>query len=410
MRTSETRYRRLFETAQDGILILDGDTGQIDDVNPFLIDMLGYTKEEFLGKKLWEVGPFKDREISRAAFKELQHKGYVRYKDLPLETKDGREVAVEFVSNVYTVDSTKVIQCNIRDITERKKAEEEARRLATVIHYSSELVNLATLDGKMTFINEAGSTMVGIAPEEVEQYSVMDVIDEAFQDKGRNEVLPALLKEGTWEGDLRYKNIRTGALTDVHVMAFVIKDRKSGKPLYLANVSLDITKRKQLEERLHTMTIVDDLTGLYNRRGFFAIAGQQLRIAERAKNNMLLFFADLDDMKEINDALGHQEGDKALAEIASVLKETFRESDIIGRIGGDEFAVLVLDAAEETQEAVTERLRNALEARNRNKGRKYALSLSMGIAHYDPENPSSLDELMAKADFLMYEEKRKKGD
>jgi two-component system, LuxR family, sensor kinase FixL len=117
---SETRYRRLFESAQDGILILDAETGQISDVNPFLVEMLGYSYEDFLGKKLWEIGPFRNIEASKTAFLELQRKGYVRYKDLPLETKDGLSIAVEFVSNVYLVNYHKVIQCNIRDITERK--------------------------------------------------------------------------------------------------------------------------------------------------------------------------------------------------------------------------------------------------------------------------------------------------
>jgi len=120
IKVSETRYRRLFESAQDGILILEAETGEISDVNPFLVEMLGYSHEEFMGKKLWEIGPFKNMEASKAAFLELQDKGYVRYKDLPLETKDGRPIAVEFVSNVYLVNHHKVIQCNIRDITERK--------------------------------------------------------------------------------------------------------------------------------------------------------------------------------------------------------------------------------------------------------------------------------------------------
>ena len=117
LQASETRYRRLFETAKDGILILDADTEKIADVNPFLIDMLGYSYEDFMGKTLWEIGPFKDIGASRSAFAELQSKEYIRYEDLPLETKDGRRVDVEFVSNVYLVDHKRVIQCNIRDIT-----------------------------------------------------------------------------------------------------------------------------------------------------------------------------------------------------------------------------------------------------------------------------------------------------
>jgi len=124
IRTSELRYRRLFEAAQDGILILDARTGAITDVNPFLIKMLGYSREELVEKKLWEVGAFKDLEASQQAFEALQKNEYIRYEDLPLKAKSGRLVDVEFVSNVYLVGEEKVIQCNIRDITERKQAQD----------------------------------------------------------------------------------------------------------------------------------------------------------------------------------------------------------------------------------------------------------------------------------------------
>ena len=139
---SEARYRRLFETAQDAILILDGDTGKIVDANPFLRELLGYSPEELLGKELWQIGLFQDIEASRAAFRQLQEKGYIRYEDLPLETKYGLRREVEFVSNVYKVNGLRVIQCNIRDISDRKRAEgalQEADRhkdqfLATLAH------------------------------------------------------------------------------------------------------------------------------------------------------------------------------------------------------------------------------------------------------------------------------------
>ena len=124
---SELRYRRLFETAQDGILILNADNGQIDDVNPFLMDMLGYSRERLLGNKLWEIGPFKDVEASKAEFRELQREAYVRYEDLPLETSSGKSINVEFVSNIYQVNGDRVVQCNIRDITKRRRAEEKLK-------------------------------------------------------------------------------------------------------------------------------------------------------------------------------------------------------------------------------------------------------------------------------------------
>jgi len=126
LRVSELRYRRLFESAKDGILILDASTGQITDVNPFMVDLLGYTREEYLGKVLWEIGAFKDVAANKSAFLELQHLQYIRYDDLPLTTKDGRQADVEFVSNVYPEGDHDVIQCNIRDISKRKAA---ARKL-----------------------------------------------------------------------------------------------------------------------------------------------------------------------------------------------------------------------------------------------------------------------------------------
>jgi PAS domain S-box-containing protein len=126
---SEAQYRRLFETAQDGILIVDAETGQIRDVNPFLLDLLGFSREEYLGKKLWEVAAFQDSEASKSAFLELQQRGYIRYENIPLRAKAGNSVEVEFVSNIYDVGPNKVIQCNIRDITERRQAETEIQRL-----------------------------------------------------------------------------------------------------------------------------------------------------------------------------------------------------------------------------------------------------------------------------------------
>ncbi len=128
-RGPESRYRRLFETAQDGILILNAETAQIDDVNPYLIEMLGYTHAELLGKKLWEVGPFANITESQEMFAKLQKDGYVRYEHLPLKSKSGVRTDVQFVSNSYDCDGVKVIQCNIRDITDRVAAEEKAQRI-----------------------------------------------------------------------------------------------------------------------------------------------------------------------------------------------------------------------------------------------------------------------------------------
>jgi PAS domain S-box-containing protein len=144
---SEARYRRLFETAKDGILILDGDTGRITDVNPYLQDMLGYSKAELVGKALWEIGPVENIVASQEAMHHLQNTDYIRYEDLPLETKAGERKQVEFVSNVYLVNGWRVIQCNIRDITARKRA--EARTQAATDELLAVVDELQTRDREM---------------------------------------------------------------------------------------------------------------------------------------------------------------------------------------------------------------------------------------------------------------------
>jgi PAS domain S-box-containing protein len=147
LRGSEIRYRRLFEAAQDGILILDFATGRVVDVNPFLTNLLGYSHAELVGKDLWEIGAVKDISASRLSFTDLQTKGIIRYDDLPLETRDGRQIAVEFVSNVYAVGGTRVIQCNVRDITRRKRAEEALRRSEEQLQQASKLEAVGRLAG-----------------------------------------------------------------------------------------------------------------------------------------------------------------------------------------------------------------------------------------------------------------------
>jgi PAS domain S-box-containing protein len=151
LKASEVRYRRLFETAKDGILILDGETGRIVDSNSYLEKMLGYAHAELQGKRLWEIGAFKDIAASQASFRELLSKKYIRYADLPLETKGGEHRQVEFVSNVYRVDRTKVIQCNVRDITARKLTEASLQRANDKL--SSVVATLRHRDGEMTLLN-----------------------------------------------------------------------------------------------------------------------------------------------------------------------------------------------------------------------------------------------------------------
>jgi two-component system cell cycle sensor histidine kinase/response regulator CckA len=248
---SETRYRRLFETAKDGILILDFKTGQIADVNPFLIEMLGYTHSEFVGKKLWEIGPFKDISASRSAFSELQTKGVIRYEDLPLETKDGRRINVEFVSNVYPVDGTQVVQCNIRDITERVRAEAALKISET--HHRSVFegavhgIYRGTLDGRFLDVNPALVTMLGYSS--VEEVLKLSVAQDVFSEP--EEGLRLLHKwqvTAEIEEQVQWKR-RDQRLITVRLSGRVLGSENQ-RAAGIEVIAEDVTERRALEEQL----------------------------------------------------------------------------------------------------------------------------------------------------------------
>ena len=162
--------------------------------------------------------------------------------------------------------------------------------------------------------------------------------------------------------------------------------------------------QQQQDEQLRALSLIDDLTGLNNRRGFLALAEQQIKFARRNNKELVLLFVDMDDFKQINDKHGHQEGDVALQRAARVLRATFRDSDIIARLGGDEFVVLAADTG--TSASIVERLRRSLVERNQSEDYPYNLSFSVGAARFDPEDPPTIQELLHTADEMLYEQKR----
>lgn len=168
-------------------------------------------------------------------------------------------------------------------------------------------------------------------------------------------------------------------------------------------------ERHRQQQRFKELSITDDLTGLYNRRGFFELGSHQLKIAERAEREMLLFYFDLDGFKSINDRFGHAEGDAALIRMAAVLKETFRSSDILARLGGDEFAVLALEASAEHIPLLTERLQDKLKGSNDKTLKPYALSFSVGATCFYPKQATRLENLLEEADRKLYEHKKQRN-
>ncbi|HEX9714976.1 MAG TPA: sensor domain-containing diguanylate cyclase, partial [Desulfurivibrionaceae bacterium] len=171
----------------------------------------------------------------------------------------------------------------------------------------------------------------------------------------------------------------------------------------------DITERRKMEEKLRESALTDELTGLFNRRGFMTLADKLIKISARDKTDLLLVYVDFDNMKWINDSLGHAVGDQALIETATLLGDTFRLADVVARLGGDEFVILCTDnSALGNEETIRSRLSENIEKTNRMTTRQYPLSLSVGVGRYEHLAPCSIDELIRRADQAMYENKEDK--
>ena len=257
MRASETRYRRLFEAAQDGILIVDAVSRQILDANPFLTELLGYRREELVGNELWEIGLFRDIEANQAAFRTLQEQGYIRYEDLPLTTKDGRHIQVEFVSNTYDAGDARVIQCNIRDITERNKAEDAVRqshkRLRDLIDGlgPAMFVGLLTPDGMLIDVNQPPLAEAGLKAEDVLGKPFEETHWWAHSPDIQRQLREAIVRCARGEAS-RY-DVRTqgvdGQFIDIDFSLQPLRD-EAGSVAFLIPSAVVITDRKRADEAL----------------------------------------------------------------------------------------------------------------------------------------------------------------
>ncbi|MGB8953251.1 MAG: PAS domain S-box protein [Candidatus Aminicenantales bacterium] len=249
---SESMYRRLFESAKDGLLILDADTGQIIDVNPFLVNLLGFSYEELLGRKLWEISSFKDVEARPAEFRQLKNQEHIQYKDFPLETKDGQKVEVEFVSQAYFVNHKKVIQCNIRDVREHKREQEafseSERNLRLLAENMRDAVFIYDMNRRLQYVNPAVENLTGYSPKELykqnfilyihpeDQQRMMKKWDELFQGGAFSNEEFRIVTKG---GKEKWCSGSWGPLLD-----------EKGNQIGIQGREIDITERKIAEEKL----------------------------------------------------------------------------------------------------------------------------------------------------------------
>lgn len=258
----------------------------------------------------------------------------------------------------------------------------------------------AVVDFAFTDLNARAGALLGLPRESVVGRRLCELVpanrDEGFLEKYRTVMESGIVLEEEFE------------LSTPHSQRAWIHHQVVPMPNGVAITSRDVTERRSGDEAFRALSLVDELTGLYNRRGFLTLAQQQLKLARRNHRELLLLFIDMDDFKEINDGFGHGEGDEALRTTAAILRRTFRDSDVVGRIGGDEFVVLATDSGTTSTQAIVERLRRELHHRNASGDHRYHLSCSVGAARFDPDAPPSIEELIAAADSMLYEQKRQK--
>jgi diguanylate cyclase (GGDEF)-like protein/PAS domain S-box-containing protein len=452
---SEARYRRLFETAKDGILILDADNGEITDSNPFLEEMLGYSHDELLGKKLWEIGPFRDVAASRDSFRELLSNEYVRYENLPLESKGGERRHVEFVSNLYLVDHTRVIQCNIRDISARRLV--EMREAEATAKLSSLVAALQKRDREMTLLSRMNDLFQSceteeevyrvIALEAVELFAGQGGCVANFHPSGQYLEVVARWGEETPIQDVfsledcwalrqghphEVLNPRTSLLCHhfVHpptrgylclpltvqgetLGVFHLGFLDVGEGEYAASrlqlavsvgeaIKLSLSNLR-LRKRLNEQATRDPLTGLFNRRYMEDTLSREVHRALRSRTPLCLAMLDLDYFKRFNDTYGHDAGDLVLREVGRMLREHLRRSDVACRYGGEEFVLVLPDSSLADTQQRLDQIRLLFERlETRHDGALLgSITLSAGVASA-PEHGATGEELLRAADVALY--------
>ena len=409
LRGLEEKSRAILENIEDGYYEVDL-AGNYLFCNESYAKLHGLPKEELIERSY--KGVVRDSKKTYQIFNTVFRTGMpTKSMRRTIFRRDGSQREIDSSISLIRDENGQPIGFRgiTRDMTERNRTEEELKNTVSLLEATIESTNDGILvvdgQGKIIRYNQKFVELWGIP-------------DSVLKTRDDNQALSYVLSQ------LKDPDGFIKRVTDLYAHpeeeSFDTLEFKDGriferysKPQWVDGKSIgrvwnfrDVTQRKQGEERLRTLSLVDDLTGIYKRRGFLTLAEQELKLANRLKRGMFLLFADLDDLKDINDTYGHQEGDRALIAVGNVIKETYRDPDIIARIGGDEFVVLAIEGASESSaENLRIRLNRNLGIFNARDKRRYTLMLSMGVVRYDPDHPASVEDLIAEADKRMYEEK-----
>lgn len=418
LRDAEEELRLTVDHAPIGIALVSP-VGRWLRVNDAMAEMVGYSREELLEIDFQRLTHPEDLAADLMQVNQLL-RGEISSYDMKKRYfhRDGSIVWVHLaVSLVRSVEGLpRFFVAQIQDITARVIAEQSALKTDAIIHAviesMSDAVIVADQDGRIVLLNEVAKGLFGKFLEDGNQEGFrpgegLFLADQVTRCPSVDRPLARALRGESVDQFEMWMRLPDWSEGRWHsVTGNPVRDRE-GQLLGAVIVGRDITSRKSMEEQVRRAALTDELTGLYNRRGFTLMAEQQLRLAHRHKQPIHLFFIDLDGMKRINDELGHDAGDDALIETATVLTRACRSSDIVARLGGDEFVIL----AEGDPSAMTTlraRLEGAVADRNAQREAGFELALSIGTAAYEAKKPALLSQMLSDADQAMYEDKRRR--
>ncbi|NNJ98267.1 MAG: EAL domain-containing protein, partial [Gammaproteobacteria bacterium] len=402
LNVSESKFNAITNQATEGISVADPE-GNYTFVNPAFCDMIGYSEEELLKMTVFDV---KAPEQDTSSFQRSKTSEEGLPIDVLLQRKDGSVFVAEVIGKMIEIDGQPQVLGTVRDIDEQIKVEEHIRKLSMAIEQSPVSVVISDTDGNIEFVNKAFESITGYTATEANGMNLLHLHADETAEGRDNQIWQILCSGKEWQGEL--KSRKKSGKTFWEYCHFAPVNSDTGNISHYLAVKEDITIRKQQEMQILQQAHFDSLTGLPNRFLSLDRLSQLLSEAERNDEKVAVLFMDLDDFKKINDTLGHETGDKLLVEAAARIHHALRSGDTVGRLGGDEFLVL-LGGLEDAIDArpITEKLLAAFKETFRIDGRELIQSTSIGVAIY-PDDGNNASELLRKADSAMYHAKELK--
>jgi diguanylate cyclase (GGDEF)-like protein/PAS domain S-box-containing protein len=408
---SEQRFRSLLEAAPDAMVVTDLE-GRIDWVNSQTERLFGYTQAELIGQPVELLVPERFRvghELKRADFtSQPYYRDVATALELKGRRKDGSEFPAEIGLNPQETAAGLRVISTVRDVSERQRAMQALRDSEQRWQFALEGARDGVWDWNLltdeVFFSRQWKQMLGYTEHEIA--GLLEEWDKRVhpEDKARTyaDIEKHLKGEAPYYQNEHRVLCKDGTYKWILDRGMIVARDAAGKPTRMIGTHTDISERKRAEETIRELSLADELTGLRNRRGFFLLGESQLSLARRLGRIVVLYFADVDGLKQINDVFGHAQGDQSIADTASLLRAAFRETDLIARLGGDEFVVLSLEMPDVDATALLARFEAQLQEFNATGQRPYQLAMSVGIALHAMGSNESLTELLAKADSAMY--------